>query len=300
MQVNVEKQPKSTLKLSISVPSANVKEEYEKAFEDVVKNAELPGFRKGMAPKEMVKQKTDVSKLYGEVINNLLQRYYSQALKENLIAPVSNPRVEIKEFDLEKNFEFTAILAVKPDVEIGEFRTEIKSNYEKKIEAAKKQNEEKLKKGEPLSDIHVHLHTNDIIDVLLKNSKVEISDLLIDEETERMMSRLVDQTQSIGLSLDQYLKAQNKTADQLKDEYNKIAENNIKSEFILDKLIRDEKIEISDRDVEDMIKASGVPDAEEKLNNTTEKWYIKNILEKNKLITKLMKEVEGENHHDHQ
>ncbi len=299
MQVRIEKQPKSTLKLSISVPSANVKEEYEKAFEEVVKNAELPGFRKGMAPKDMVKQKTDVSKLYGEVINNLLQKYYTQALKENLVMPVSNPRVEIKEFDLEKDFEFTAVLAVKPEVEVGEFRAEIKSNYEKKIDVAKKENEEKLKKGETLSDTHIHLHTNDVIDALLNNSKVEISDLLIDEETEKMMSRLVDQAQSIGLSLDQYLKAQNKTADQLKDEYKKIAENNIKSEFILDKLIKDERIEITDKEVEDMIKASGVPDAEEKLNNTTEKWYIKNILEKNKLITKLMEEMEGENHHDH-
>lgn len=297
MQVKVEKQPKSTLKLIISVPAVNVKEEYEKVFEEVVKNAEFPGFRKGMAPKNMVKQKTDVSKLYGEVINNLLQKYYSQTLKENLIQPVSNPRVEIKEFDPEKDFEFTAILAIRPEVEIGEFRLEIKSNYEKKIEGAKKQNEEKLKKGEPISDIHVHLNTNDIIDGLLKNSKVEVSDLLIDEETERMMSRLVDQAQSIGLSLDQYLKAQNKTADQLKDEYKKVAENNIKSEFILDKLIKDEKVEVTDKEVEDMIKASGVPDAKEKLNNTTEKWYIKNILEKNKLITKLMEEAEGENHH---
>ena len=150
MQVKVEKQPKSTLKLIISVPSTNVKEEYEKVFEEVVKNAEFPGFRKGMAPKDMVKQKTDVSKLYGEVINNLLQKYYAQALKENLVQPVSNPKVEIKEFDLEKDFEFTAILAVRPEVEIGDYKSEIKSNYDKKIEEAKKQNEEKLKKGEPI------------------------------------------------------------------------------------------------------------------------------------------------------
>ena len=289
MQVKVEKQSKSTLKLIISVPSANVKEEYEKVFEEVVKNAEFPGFRKGMAPKEMVKQKTEVSKLYGEVINNLLQKYYTQALKENLVQPVSNPRVEIKEFDLEKDFEFTAVLAVRPEVEIGEFRTEIKFNYDKRVEEAKKQNE----------DTHIHLHTNDIIDALLKNSKVDVSDLLVEEEAERMISRLIDQAQSIGLSLDQYLKAQSKTADRLKDEYKGVAENNIKSEFILDKIIRDEKIEVTDKEVEDMIKASGVPNAEDKLNNPTEKWYIKNILEKNKLITKLMEEVEGENHHDH-
>src|SRR3989344_5626546 len=240
MQVKVEKQSKSTLKLITSVPSANVKEEYEKVFEEVVKNAEFPGFRKGMAPKEMVKQKTEVSKLYGEVINNLLQKYYTQALKENLVQPVSNPRVEIKEFDLEKDFEFTAVLAVRPEVEIGEFRTEIKFNYDKRVEEAKKQNE----------DTHIHLHTNDIIYALLKNSKVDVSDLLVEEEAERMISRLIDQAQSIGLSLDQYLKAQSKTADRLKDEYKGVAENNIKSEFILDKIIRDEKIEVTDKEVE--------------------------------------------------
>lgn len=299
MQVKIEKQPKSTLKLVVIVPSEKVKEEYEKAFENVVKNTELPGFRKGMAPKEMVKEKTDVSKLYGDVINTLLQKYYSQALKENLIIPVSNPRVEIEKFDLEKDFEFTAVLAVKPDVEVGEYKHEIRTGYEKRLEEARKQKEEKLKKGEPIPDIHVHLHTNDIVDVLLKNSKVEVSDLLVDEETERMMSRLIDQAQSIGLSLDQYLKAQNKTADQLRNEYKKVAENNLKAEFILEKLIKEEKVEILDKEVEDAINASGIPDAAEKLNNPTEKWYIKSILEKNKLISKLMEEAEGENYHAH-
>src|SRR3990167_731837 len=113
MQTNVEKLPKSTLKLTVTVPSEKVKQAYEKILIDVVNGAEIPGFRKGRAPKEMVLEKTDVSSLYGEVVNELLKTYYPQALKEHLIQPIANPKVEIKEFDLDKDFTFIATIATK-------------------------------------------------------------------------------------------------------------------------------------------------------------------------------------------
>jgi FKBP-type peptidyl-prolyl cis-trans isomerase (trigger factor) len=56
---------------------------------------------------------------------------------------------------------------------------------------------------------------------------VEISDVLIEEESDRLMTRLMDQLEIIKLPIEKYLKAQEKNADELRSEYNKIAESNI-------------------------------------------------------------------------
>ena len=299
MQTNVEKLPKSTLKLTVTVPSEKIKQAYEKILIDVVNGAEIPGFRKGRAPKEMVLEKTDVSSLYGEVVNELLKTYYPQALKEHLIQPIANPKVEIKEFDLDKDFTFIATIATKPDVKIGDFRKKIKEQYEKLETQDKALNEERLRKGEKLEDTNIHLTVTNVIDSIVEVTEVELPEILIDDEIDRMLSRLVNQAESIGLSLEQYLKSQNKTSEQLRAEYKSISEKNLKSELALSKLVADEKIEVLDKEIEEMITASGDHALMNQMQNDTEKWYIKSVLGKNKLISQLMKETEGENKHDH-
>ncbi|RJR27372.1 hypothetical protein C4561_02355 [candidate division WWE3 bacterium] len=299
MKVNVEKKPKATIELAITIENSKVKEAYEKALDKAVENTEIEGFRKGKAPRDMVKEKVGERNLYGDVINDLLQIYYPQALKENMIVPIANPKVEIKEFDIDKDLEFTATIATKPEVKVGEYIKPLKESFEARLSEKKKSNESKIKNGEKIDEAHVHVSPNEIIDILTKVSEVEIADILVEEETDRMMSRLLDQAQSIGLSIDQYLKAQNKTADQLKNDYSDIAEKNLKAEFILGKLVLDKNIEVTDKEIEETMAAAGYENVEERMKDNIEKYYIKSILQKNKLISNLIEEIEGENHHEH-
>ena len=109
-----------------------------------------------------------------------------------------------------------------------------------------------------------------------------------------MMARLVDQAQTIGLSLEQYLKAQNKTADELREGFTQMAENTIKGEFILGKLVKDKNIEVDDSEVENTFKAAGYENIEERMANPMETVYVKSVLQKNKLISDIIDEIEGE------
>lgn len=299
MNTKIEKLPKSTIKLTVILEKEKVKASYEKILEEAVKNTEIEGFRKGTAPKEMVKDKLGVSSLYGESINDLLQTYYPQALKENLLMPVSNPKVEIKEFDLEKDFEFSATFAVKPEVKVKDYKKALKDYYKDKTEKSEKDKAEKLKKGEKIEETHVHIGANEIIDILLRESEVEIADMLIEEETDRVMTRLMDQLRSINLSVENYLKAQNKTAESLRKEYDEMSIRNIKAEFVLSHLLKEENIEVTDKEIDDMINAVGDKGIGDKLNDPMQKLYIKTILQKNKLINKLIEETEGEKAHEH-
>lgn len=299
MNVKVENQPKSTIKVTVTVPNAKVKEAFEKTLDIVVEQTSIEGFRKGKAPRDMVRDQVGVSKLYGDVINEVLQTFYPQALKENHIAAIANPKVEIKEFDIEKDLEFIATVAVRPEVKIGDYKKHLKEYYAKRLEDAKKQNAAEAKEGETPAEPHVHLSPNEVIDILVKDAELEVSDLLVDDETERMMARLVDQAQSIGLSIDQYLKAQNKTSEQLKKDYSAMAEHNLKAEFVMGKLIAETKVDADDKEIEETIKAAGFEDTDKRMSDPVEKFYVKSILQKNKLLSNLIEEVEGENHHDH-
>ena len=303
MKTQIEKLPKYVVKLTVTVEKDKVKEAYDRALSKASENVEIEGFRKGAAPKEMVRDRIGISNLYGEAINDVLQTYYPQALKENKIMPVSNPKVDIKEFDMEKDLVFTAEVATRPEVKMGEYKKALKEYFEDKKKKLEKEKEEKLKKDdlkpeekEAIEKSHFHMSANEVIDVLVKESNVDIADILIEEETDRMMQRLVDQLETIKLPLEKYLKAQEKTPDSIKKEYNSISEKNIKAEFVLSYLITSENIQVEDKEIDDMIGAVGDKSMGEKLNDPMQRLYIKTILQKNKLLTKLIEETEGEKH----
>jgi len=298
MKVQVEKLPKSQLKLKITLENKQVKKTYQKVLDDAVKDTEIDGFRKGQAPKEKVEKKLGVDKLYGNVINALLQKYYPQALKENHIFPMSNPKVEIEEFSLEKDFEFVATVAIRPEIKFKDYKKELKKYWEQKGTQVRKENEEKLKKGEKIGHDHAHLLTNEVIDVLVNNAELEVADILVEEETNRLIARLVDQVLAAGMNMESYLKAQNTDMDKLKANYNKAAEQNIKAELVLNELINIEKITASEEEVGKAISEVKDEKIKEELNNPVQKVYIKTVLEKQKLIEHLIKETQGEHKHE--
>lgn len=298
MKITTEKLKKSALKLTITVESEKVKKAYEEVLEEKVKTTAVEGFREGKAPKNMVEEKLGVSALYGDAVNLLLQTYYVQAIKENHINPLSNPKIEIKEFDLDKDFVFTAEVAIKPEVSVKPFKDALKKKYEEKSKDLKKENEEKIKKGEEITMDHVHMHANDVLDVLLEKSEVEIADILIEEEANRMLTQLLQQIKSIGLSVEDYLKAQQTDVEKLQEGYKKSAENNLKAEFILSKLVQDENIEIEEKEIDEAFEIAGVSGVDERKTDPVERFYVKTILQKNKLISNLINEVQGEHTHE--
>jgi len=293
MKVEVHKEPKNVIKLEITVPASDLKAVYENILAEIVSTSTVTGFRPGKAPKDKVLESLDTGKLHGEVVNKALQTFYPQALKEHHIIPAGNPRVEIKQFDLDKDFIFIASVPQKPEIEIGDYATILKKTLKERKDTSRAEKEEKLKKGESIGDVHDHLHPSDVVQALLEASKLEIAEIMIEEETNRMLSRLLEQAEQVGLSLDQYLQAQGKTAEQLRADYDKISEQTIKAEFILAELVKKSEIEVTDEEVKQAIAASGAPDVEEQMKDKMKLWYVKAILEKNKLITQIMEQAEG-------
>jgi FKBP-type peptidyl-prolyl cis-trans isomerase (trigger factor) len=303
MKTQIEKLPKSAMKLSVTVENSKVKEFYEKEVDKAVENTEVQGFRKGTAPRDMVTEKVGESQLYGDTINEILQTFYPQALKEHKVVPISNPKVEIKEFDINKDLEFTAEFAVRPEIKMGNYKKALKDYYKEKTEKIKKEKLEKLQKGE--LDVekegheHVHIGANEVIEVLLETGEMEIADMLVEEEIDRQMSTLVKQLETIKLPIEKYLEAQGKKIEELQNDFRESAEKNIKAEFVLSHLIKEEGIEVLDSEIDEMINAAGDPAVAEQMQDPMQKLYVKTILQKNKLLNKLIEDTQGPHDHDH-
>ncbi len=291
MQVKIEKLPKSTLQLEITVPAEKVEQAKKETIEELAKTTELKGFRKGNAPIDLVEKSLDPTKLNSEVINHLLEKYYVEALKENKVAPISHPKIELKAFGEYKDFVFVAKVAIRPDVKMGDYKKAIKKAAEEKKEDARKQKEAALKEGKPLEHVHDHLHTPEIIDLIADSAEMEVPEILVEEEIDRYMARLVDQIQALGMQMSEYLKAQNKTAEKVREEFSAMAEKNLKAEFAMAEAIKSAGIEVTDAEIEETAKATGDPQALENVKDPMTRAYIKSILEKNKLLAGIMEEM---------
>ena len=293
MKTEAKKLPKNTLQIDVTIPVKNVKATKEEVLAQVVENAEVPGFRKGKAPREKVLETIDPAKINGEVINELIQRYVPQALKEHHVVAVSSPKVEVTEFDEEKDLKFAVKIATKPEVNLKDYKPELKKRTKEKTENVQKEKEEKLKKGEKFEDVEAGLTPSEVMEVLLKNVTIEIAEILIEEEVNRMMARLVDQIRAIGMTVQQYLQSQGKSQEEIKKEYEKVAEENIRAEFVLAHLVEKLDIKVADEEVENMINAAGDEKVKEQFQSERQKWYIKSILSKNKVISLLIEEAKS-------
>jgi len=108
--------------LEVEVETAAFTEALDVAFKKVVKNVNVPGFRKGKVPRRLFESRFGVESLYQEAIDYLLPRAYTEAVSEVGLNPVDRPDVNVVQVELGKPFLFKATVTVKPEVVLGEYK----------------------------------------------------------------------------------------------------------------------------------------------------------------------------------
>src|SRR5665811_2174282 len=114
MASTIKKQEDGTIILTITIPKADVVKAKEAITEDYVKNAQIPGFRKGKAPKKIVLEKIDQEKVKEEALRKLLPQTYIEAINEHKIKPIINPKVHVHKIEEGSDWEFEAITCEAP------------------------------------------------------------------------------------------------------------------------------------------------------------------------------------------
>ena len=122
MSVQVEKLEKNMAKLTVEVPAENVEKAIQGAYNKMKKSINIPGFRKGKAPRQLIKKMYGKEVFYNDAIDAMLPAAYSDAVEECGEEIVSHPQIDVVQIESGKPFVFTATVAVKPAVELGEYK----------------------------------------------------------------------------------------------------------------------------------------------------------------------------------
>lgn len=122
MSVKVEKKEKNIVQLEIEVDAAKFEEGLQKSYLKNVKKFNVPGFRKGKAPRNIIERHFGVEILYEEAINIVCSEAYDKAIEENDIHPVDRPDIDIKQIGKGQNLIFVADVTVRPEVVLGQYK----------------------------------------------------------------------------------------------------------------------------------------------------------------------------------
>ncbi len=122
MKYTFEKAEKSTVKITIKLTAKEWAEAIDLAYEKTKGRFSIPGFRKGKVPKKVIETSYGVGVFYEEAINQAFPKYYGEVLdKEPSIEAVAQPDVDIKDLS-EKGITLIAVVPVKPEVKLGEYK----------------------------------------------------------------------------------------------------------------------------------------------------------------------------------
>ena len=122
MSLQVERLEHNMAKLTIEVPAEEVEKALQAAYLKERGKISLPGFRKGRVPRQMIEKMYGPEVFYDEAANRMISEAYAKAYDECELELVSQPKIEITQLEKGKEFIFTAEVAVKPEVKLGEYK----------------------------------------------------------------------------------------------------------------------------------------------------------------------------------
>jgi len=273
MKVVVNKKDSLKRELEIEVPQDRVKGAFDTVYEQIKKEAKIPGFRPGTAPRNIL-EKHHSKLAHEEVIRQLLPETYQEALKKENLDVISLP--EVTEVNLDSNsLRYKATVEIRPEIEI--------KNY-KKIKIKKKSNEvddqdlekalENIKKARKIDSINEEFAhglgygsldefknslkrqltaqketdnraqlEREIIDYLLKNSKFNVPQSLVDKRFHELQHDLKDYFSKSNLPKDELEKQEKEFEPKLKEQ----ADEQVKVFLVLDEIAKREGIEQDDQ-----------------------------------------------------
>lgn len=251
MKKNANPNLGENISFELNVPWEEIQKGYQKALQHEAGNLTLKGFRKGKAPLTICEGVLGKEKIYDHALNHLLPHYYDEAIKAKNLDPLVHPQITPKKTDEGNAWVFEVQTAVAPEVKLPDYKKLIK-------QAAKQHREKESTKKESKEDDSFLLQA--IYSALVSEIAVLIAPLLLQEEMSEQVKRLSKELGEHHVTLTDYIKSQNKTEDQFRDELTAISLGALKLEFILQAITKDLKLVLKENELKDFLATQGVGD----------------------------------------
>lgn len=280
MKPEVTKQDDGTLVLKVTVPFAEVEKAREKIKSELIKNVSAPGFRKGQVPKKIAEEKLSKQVVQEETLKMVVPEAYNKAIQAEKLQPIISPKLHIEVFEEGTDLVFEAVTALEPEVKLGDYKKAVKAATAKsKI----------IKPGDPSTSSGQGPEkptVDDVLQAALEGSTITVPKILIEEETNRLLSQLVEELQRLGMNLDQYLATREQNAEEMRKGYEAKAERDLKLEFLLKKIADSENISVEKKDIEEALSRFQDPKNKEEIAKNP--YFLAALIRQQKTIDFLM------------
>lgn len=284
----VEKLPKEAYAITVTIPWKSVQAAYDHAFEHISQDLEVEGFRRGKVPRAVAQKHISQERIYDRAIRDLLPGIYETIVKKEDFKPVVNPKIDLKHAKPNEDWIVVFTIAQRPTVKLADYKKVVqKAKKDSKTpeiwvpgKDAPKEPDEKEQASKQQEML------NSVLTELLKQSEVEIADVIVEEELSQRLARLVDDVQKLGMTVDSYLKSKQTTMEELQAAYKREIEETHKIELILNEIAEAEKIEVEQAELEKLF--AGVKDEKELKAVQQNAYYYAMILRKQKTLDFLL------------
>ncbi|KKW05778.1 MAG: Trigger factor [candidate division CPR1 bacterium GW2011_GWC1_49_13] len=269
----------SQVTLTITVPKKDVSQAFQEIKKRAVGEVKVSGFRPGKAPTDLAEKQLNEEALAQDLFQEVVPLAYARVVSQEKLKPIIPPQITVKEYGRDQDLVFEATTAEAPKVSLGDYKKAVS-----KLKGSALVGPD----GKPLSK-DGEVTAAQALESLRGSVKIEIPHILVDYEVQRMLSSLIDQVRSLGMTIEQYLTSQGKKAEDLQKEYHEIAERNLKDEFILREVAETEGVKVEEKEISDAIEAA--PDEKTKLQLGEDRGraYLEDVLKKRKVIENLLK-----------
>ncbi|MCD8494855.1 MAG: hypothetical protein LRY41_03245 [Candidatus Pacebacteria bacterium] len=301
----IKKGEKSTVDIIAEISYADFEPYYDRALDQLGKDVELKGFRKGQAPREILEKTLGDMRILDEMAHMAVADAYPLLLEEHKLDPLGRPMVNITKLAKGNPLGFTITTAVVPDINLPDYKSIARAEMAKptdtevtetevadailQIQKMRAQNdaitagvdpkEAKDAEIKDLDDEYVktlgdftdvadftHKLTENlkaekenkayektqlaIADALIEATQADVPDVLVDFELQKMMAQMEYDIAMTGMAFDEYLKAIEKTRDDMKKDWHESATKRALMNLIIEKIAHQEKLHPTDEQVE--------------------------------------------------
>lgn len=122
MKINLENEPNNIIKLDIEIPAKDAVDAYNRAVRQISNYVDIPGFRKGKAPRNLVEKHVGTERIKRDALDILLPKVFQDAISKNKLDVISQPYVESYDFEIGQDLKIVAKVELRPEVKLGEYK----------------------------------------------------------------------------------------------------------------------------------------------------------------------------------
>jgi FKBP-type peptidyl-prolyl cis-trans isomerase (trigger factor) len=291
--VTVNKLDKSRVELTGSIPTETWEKYREEALKHINESITVDGFRKGNIPENILVSKVGEMAVLEEMAEHALSHAYVDIVIDNKLDAIGRPEIHITKIAKGNPLEFKITTAVVPEVSLPDYKKiaaekvstqnpeeekftdkemedtlkriqedaklpELTDNTVAQVGAFSSVSELKTKVGEMLTEQKKSQAQDKrriaIADAILEKSKVDMPDVLIESEINRIQGQFIEDLEKMNVKLDDYMKHAKKTLEEIRKEWRQPAEKKAKLQLILNAIAQKENITPDPKEVEHEVK----------------------------------------------